>query len=317
MGGYLVRRGLSALGILLLVTIIGFSILHLAPGGPVAQFAATSEMGPEDIARIEHQLGLDRPLPVQYAEWFWRMLQGNWGVSYRDQQPVLNIIGSHLGATLELMFVATLMAVLLGGWIGVMGAIRRNSFFDSISTIGAMIAISIPTFWFGLVVIYVFSIQLQWLPSGNRYTAGDGSFWNQIHHLIAPSVVLALVTTASWSRYMRSSMLDVLNQDFVRTARSKGMSERRVLFGHIMRNAILPMITIAGLQLPTLLSGALVTETVFAWPGMGRLFLDSISYRDYPTVMGILMFTAILVLLGSLIADLLYSVVDPRIKVNG
>ncbi len=317
MGGYLVKRGLSALGILLLVTIIGFSILHLAPGGPVAQFAATSEMGPEDIARIEHQLGLDRPLPVQYAEWFWRMVQGNWGVSYRDQQPVLNIIGSHLGATLELMFVATLMAVLLGGWIGVMGAIRRNSFFDSISTIGAMIAISIPTFWFGLVVIYVFSIQLQWLPSGNRYTAGDGSFWNQIHHLIAPSVVLALVTTASWSRYMRSSMLDVLNQDFVRTARSKGMSERRVLFGHIMRNAILPMITIAGLQLPTLLSGALVTETVFAWPGMGRLFLDSISYRDYPTVMGILMFTAILVLLGSLIADLLYSVVDPRIKVNG
>lgn len=315
--GYLVKRGLMSLGILLLVTIIGFAILHLAPGGPVAQFAATSEMGPEDIARIEQQLGLDRPLPVQYAEWFWRMLQGNWGVSYRDQQPVLNIIGAHLGATLELMFVATLMAVLLGGWIGVMGAIRRNSLFDSLSTIGAMIAISIPTFWFGLVVIYVFSIQLQWLPSGNRYTAGDGSFWNQVHHLIAPSVVLALVTTASWSRYMRSSMLDVLNQDFVRTARSKGMSERRVLFGHIMRNAILPMITIAGLQLPTLLSGALVTETVFAWPGMGRLFLDSISYRDYPTVMGILMFTAILVLVGSLIADLLYSVVDPRIKVNG
>lgn len=316
MGSYLFRRTLIAAGILLLVTIIGFAILHLAPGGPMAQYTSTGEMSAQDVLRIERQLGLDRALPVQYMEWFWRMLQGDWGNSYRDKQPVLNIIGSHLGATLELMFAATIMAVLLGTWIGVMGAVRRNSLFDSLSTIGAMIAISIPTFWFGLVVIYIFSVELQWLPSGNRYTAGDGSFLNQMHHLIAPSVVLALVTTAGWSRYMRSSMLDVLNQDFVRTARSKGLTERRVLFGHIMRNAMLPMITIAGLQLPALLSGALVTETVFAWPGMGRLFLDSISYRDYPTVMGILMFTAILVLLGSLLADILYSVVDPRIRVN-
>ncbi|SHI25684.1 ABC transporter permease [Pollutimonas bauzanensis] len=316
MGRYLMRRGVAAAGILLLVTMIGFAILHMAPGGPMAQYTSTGEMSAGDVARIEQQLGLDRPLPIQYGEWFWRMLQGDWGNSYRDQQPVLNIIASHLGATLELMFTATLMAILLGSWIGVAGAIRRNSLFDSLSTIGAMIAISIPTFWFGLVVIYIFSVELQWLPSGNRFTAGDGSFLNQLHHLVAPSVVLALVTTASWSRYMRSSMLDVLNQDFVRTARSKGLSRRRVLFGHILRNAMLPMITIAGLQLPALLSGALVTETVFAWPGMGRLFLDSISYRDYPTVMGILMFTAVLVLLGSLLADLLYSVVDPRIRVN-
>lgn len=316
MGGYILRRGLISIGILVLVTMIGFSILHMAPGGPISQYAATSEMTAADVARIESQLGLDRPLPIQYAEWFWRMLQGDWGVSYRDQQPVLHTIASHLGATFELMFAATLLAVLIGCWIGVMGAIKRNSLFDSLSTVGAMIAISIPTFWFGLIVIYVFSVELQWLPSGNRYTAGDGSFLNRLHHLIAPSVVLALVMTATWSRYMRSSMLDVLNQDFVRTARSKGMTERRVLFRHILRNAMLPMITIAGLQLPSLLSGALVTETVFAWPGMGRLFLDSISYRDYPTVMGILMFTAILVLIGSLIADLMYSVVDPRIRIS-
>jgi len=177
-----------------------------------------------------------------------------------------------------------------------------------------MVALSIPTFWFGLIVIYVFSVGLDWLPSGNRYTIGDGSFWNRVHHLVGPSIVLALVSTAVWSRYMRSSMLDVINQDYIRTARAKGVSESRILFRHAMRNALLPMITIAGVQLPVLLSGALVTETVFTWPGMGRLFLDSISYRDYPVVMGVLMFSAVLVLLGNLLADLLYSVADPRIS---
>lgn len=283
----------------------------------MSQYALSSDLTLADMARIEAQLGLDRPMLIQYAEWLWRMLQGDWGNSYRDQKPVLQIIATHVGATFELMFSATVLAVLLGGWIGVMGAVKRNSFFDSLSTIGSMIAISIPTFWFGLVVIYIFSVELQWLPSGNRFTAGDGSFLNHLHHLIAPSIVLALVSTATWSRYMRSSMLDVLHQDFVRTAKSKGLSDRRILFTHILRNAMLPMITIAGLQLPTLLSGALVTETVFAWPGMGRLFLDSISYRDYPTVMGILMFTAILVLIGSLLADISYSLVDPRIRMNG
>jgi peptide/nickel transport system permease protein len=314
MANFIARRLLMAVGILLLVTMIGFTVLHMAPGGPMSQFAASSDLSAADIAAIEARMGLDRPVYIQYLDWVWRMLQGDWGASFRDQQPVLSVIGSHLGATFQLMVAATVLAVLLGGWIGVMGAIRRNSWFDSISTIASMIAISIPTFWFGLIVIYVFSIELQWLPSGNRYTAGDGSFWNYIHHLIAPSIVLALVSTATWSRYMRSSMLDAMSQDFVRTARSKGASESRILFGHILRNAMLPMITVAGLQLPMLLSGALVTETVFAWPGMGRLFLDSISYRDYPVVMGVLMFTAILVLLGSLLADLLYSVVDPRIR---
>jgi len=206
--------------------------------------------------------------------------------------------------------------MLLGSWIGVLGAIRRYSLFDTLATVGAMVALSIPTFWFGLVVIYIFSVELEWLPSGNRYTVGDGSLLNQLHHLIAPSIVLALVSTALWSRYMRASMLDVINQDYIRTARSKGLPERRILLHHTIRNALLPMITVAGLQLPTLLSGALVTETVFTWPGMGRLFLDSIGYRDYPVVMGLLMFTAILVLLGSLMADLLYGVADPRLRLE-
>lgn len=317
MSSFLLQRLMQALLLLLIVSMIGFAILHLAPGGPMSQFAAGGDMTQADLDRIAEQLGLNRPLPIQYAEWLWRMLSGDWGVSYRDQQPVLHIIAGHLGPTLELMLTSTLLAMLIGAWIGILGAVKRYSLFDSIATIGTMIALSIPTFWFGLVVIYVFSVGLGWLPSGNRFTIGDGSFLNRLHHLIGPCVVLALVSTAVWSRYMRSSMLDVINQDFVRTARAKGVPERRILLTHVLRNALLPMITITGLHVPSLLSGALVTETVFTWPGMGRLFLDSISYRDYPVVMGILMFTAVMVLLGSLLADLLYGVADPRIARSG
>ncbi|MGR3518841.1 MAG: ABC transporter permease, partial [Roseovarius sp.] len=183
-------------------------------------------------------------------------------------------------------------------------------------TVGAMVALSIPTFWFGLVAIYVFSLRLGWLPSGNMYTIGDESFLDYAEHLIMPSVVLALVQVAIWSRYMRSSILDVVGQDFVRTARAKGLTRRRVLYVHILRNALIPMITLTGIQLPTLLSGALVTETVFTWPGIGRLFLDSLGYNDYPVIMGVLMFTAIFVLLGNLIADLLVAGVDPRVRLE-
>ena len=313
---YLLDRVGQNLILLGLVSIIGFAVLHLAPGGPLAQFALTPGLTQADLARIAHQLGLDRPLPIQYWEWFRRMAVGDWGRSYRDNQPVLSVIRSHLFATFELMISSTLIAVLLGTWVGVIGAIRRYSLFDYLATVGAMIALSIPTFWFGLVVIYIFSVNLRWLPPGNLYTIGNGSFLDYAYHLIAPALVLALVTIAIWSRYMRSSMLEVVNQDYIRTARAKGLPETQVLIEHALRNALLPMITIAGLQLPTLLSGALVTETVFTWPGMGRLFLDSIGYRDYPMVMGILMFSAVLVLAGNLLADLCYAIADPRIRLD-
>ena len=316
MARYLLHRIGQNLILLWLVSVIAFAVLHLAPGGPLAQFALVPGLTQADLKRIAHDMGLDAPLPLQYWEWFRRMLVGDWGRSYRDTQPVLYVIGTHLFATLELMGSSTLIAILLGTWVGVIGAIRRYSMFDYLATVGAMIALSIPTFWFGLVVIFIFSVELPWLPAGNLFTVGNGSFLDYVHHLIAPSLVLALVTIAIWSRYMRSSMLEVINQDYIRTARAKGLSERSVLIGHAFRNALLPMITIAGLQLPTLLSGALVTETVFTWPGMGRLFLDSIGYRDYPMVMGVLMFSAVLVLLGNLMADVLYAASDPRIRLD-
>jgi len=272
-------------------------------------------MSQADIARIAQQMGLDRPLPVQYWDWFTHLLLGDWGRSYRDSQPVLTVIGSHLWATLELMITATLIAILLGAWIGVMGAIRRYSIFDSLATIGAMIALSIPTFWFGLVTIYIFSVKLGWLPSGNRYTIGDGSFWDYLHHLIAPSLVLALVEVAVWSRYMRASMLDVINQDFIRTARAKGLADRVVLYKHALRNAVLPVVTVLGLQFGNVLAGAILVETVFNWPGLGRLAFESVLRRDYPTILGVLVFSSIVVIVMNLLTDLAYRLIDPRIKV--
>jgi peptide/nickel transport system permease protein len=313
---YLIGRLWQSLILLVLVSIIGFAVLNLAPGGPLSQYTLTPGMTKEALNRIAEQMGLNRPLPIQYLDWLWHLLQGDWGRSYRDGQPVLGIIGGHLIATLLLMGVSTLLSIVIGTWIGVMGATRRYSLFDYAATVGAMVALSIPTFWFGLVAIYLFSLKLKWLPAGNMFTIGNGSFGDYAIHLIMPSLVLALVNVAVWSRYMRTATLDVINQDFVRTARAKGLKPRRVLMKHVIGNALLPMITLAGLQLPTILGGALVTETVFTWPGMGRLFLDSLGYSDYPVIMGLLMFSAILVLAGNLIADLLVAFVDPRIRLG-
>lgn len=313
---FLLNRISQILVLLVIVSIIGFVILNLIPGGPLAQYGLDPGMTQEDIERIKEQLGLNRPLWVQYLDWAWRLLQGDWGNSFRDGASVLDVIGRHLFATLLLMGTSTAIAIALGTWIGIRGATHRYSTFDHFATVGAMVALSIPTFWFGLVGIYIFSLKLGWLPAGNMYKIGDESVLNYLHHLILPSIVLALVHIAVWSRYMRTATLDVINQDFVKTARAKGLSERRILMKHVVGNALLPMITLAGMQLPGILTGALVTETVFTWPGMGRLFLDSIGYGDYPVVMGLLMFSAILVILGNLIADIAVAIVDPRIRLS-
>ncbi|MBT9384298.1 ABC transporter permease [Pseudooceanicola sp. CBS1P-1] len=313
---YITSRLGQSLILLVIVSFIGFAVLTLAPGGPLSQFALSPGMTQEQIAKIAAQMGLDRPLPVQYFDWLRHLVVGDWGTSYRDGQPVLAVIGSHLFATLLLMGTATVISVSLGSAIGIASALRRGTAFDYTMAVLAMVALSIPTFWFGLIAIYAFSLQLGWLPAGNMYTVGDGSVLDYLRHLILPAVVLALVDVAVWSRYMRTSTLTVINQDFVRTARAKGLTRRRILFRHIVGNSLVPMVTLAGLQLPTVLGGALVTETVFTWPGMGRLFLDSLGYSDYPVVMGLLMASAILVLLGNLAADLIVALIDPRILLD-
>jgi len=315
MRGFLLNRLSQSLVLLVIVSIIGFGILNLLPGGPMAQFGLDPGMTQNDLERLKEQLGLNRPLWVQYFDWAWRLLRGDWGRSYRDGAPVLALISEHLFATLLLMGTSTAIAIAIGTWIGIRGATHRYSLFDYFATIGAMVALSIPTFWFGLVGIYIFSLKLGWLPVGNMYEIGaEPSVLNYLHHLILPSLVLSLVHVAVWSRYMRSATLDAISQDFVKTARAKGLSERRILMKHVVGNALLPMITLAGMQLPSILTGALVTETVFTWPGMGRLFLDSLGYSDYPMVMGLLVFSAIFVVLGNLIADIIVAIVDPRIR---
>lgn len=317
MGPFLLRRLGQSIVLLIIVSIVGFSILNLAPGGPMSAYNLSPGLTQADRERIAEEMGLNDPLPVQYFRWAGGLVTGDWGNSFRDSQPVTSIVMSRIPATFELMITAVTVAATLGVGIGVLGAMRKNSVFDYSSTIGAMVALSIPTFWFGLMVIFFFSVELGWLPSGGRSTiGGDGSLADHLWHLLGPAAVLALVTIAIWSRYARSSMIDALNQDYIRTARAKGISETGVIGGHAMRNAVLPLVTLAGIQLPALFGGALVTETVFSWPGMGRLFLDSLEYRDYPVLMGILMATAFLVVLGSLLADLLYAWVDPRIRLT-
>jgi peptide/nickel transport system permease protein len=312
---YLARRAVQALIVLWLVSLAGFTILHLAPGGPAAIYAMSPTMSAEDVARITQELGLDRPFHVQYLSWIGGFATGHWGRSYRDGRLVLEVVSDRVPATVVLMLSAFSVAVVLGLVTGILSAIRQYSVFDHLATLGAMVALSIPTFWLGLMGIYVFAELLRALPPGNIGTVGAPfALGDRLRHLVLPAATLGVVMVATWSRYTRASMLEVVGEDYIRTAHAKGVGAARVIVVHALRNALIPLVTLAGLQLPLVFSGALVTETIFTWPGMGRLFVDSIGYRDYPVLMGILMFTALLVIVGNLAADLLYAAIDPRVR---
>jgi peptide/nickel transport system permease protein len=311
---YLARRVLQGLIVLGLVSVAGFGVLHLAPGGPAAIYAMSPSMSTEDLERLTRELGLDRPLPVQYAAWVSGFVTGNWGRSYRDGRLVREVITDRMAATSVLVLSAFSIAVVVGVGIGVLSAVRQYSPADHVATLAAMIALSIPTFWLGLMAIYVFSVLLGVLPPGNIGTIGaDFSLADRLLHLVLPAGTLGVVMVATWSRYTRASMLEVIREDYIRTALAKGVSRATIVLKHALRNALIPLVTLAGLQLPLVFSGALVTETVFTWPGMGRLFVDSLGNRDYPVLMGILMLSALLVVAGNLLADVVYAVIDPRV----
>jgi len=315
MRAYLARRVVQALVVLVLVSLGGFTVLHLAPGGPVAIYAMSPTMSAEDMERLTRQLGLDQPLHVQYAKWAGGLVTANWGCSYRDGRVVLEVIADRIPATLVLMLSAFTVAVVLGLATGIVSAVRQYSLFDHAITLGAMVALSIPTFWLGLMGIYVFAELLRVLPPGNIGTIGAPfALADRLRHLLLPAATLGVVMVATWSRYTRASMLEVIGEDYIRTARAKGVSRGAIVLKHALKNALIPLVTLAGLQLPLVFSGALVTETVFTWPGMGRLFVDSIGYRDYPVLMGILLLTATLVVVGTLAADLVYAGIDPRVR---
>jgi peptide/nickel transport system permease protein len=291
--------------------------MHLAPGGPLAVYTLNPTITAQDIERIKHVFGLDQPIYIQYVKWAAGMFTGNLGNTFFGGRPVLDVILERMPATFLLMGSGMSVAIIIGVLIGILGAVRRYSVFDYLATTGAMVALSFPTFWFGLMTIFIFSLKLGWLPSGGMFTlGGDEDILDLIRHLILPTVVLALVLVAQWSRYTRSSFLEVIHQDYIRTARSKGLSGSRVLFRHAFPNAVSPLIALAGVQLPWLFSGALVTETIFGWPGMGRLFVDSLTMKEYPVLMGMIMVTAAAVIIGNLLADVINAIIDPRIRLE-
>jgi peptide/nickel transport system permease protein len=312
---FLVKRVLQAIPLLIGVSVIGFALMHLAPGGPLAVYTLNPTITAQDIERIKQVFGLDQPIYVQYLKWATGMFTGNWGNTFFGGRPVLDVIMERMPATFLLMGSGMSLAVVIGMLIGILGAVKRYSIFDYLATTGAMVALSFPTFWFGLMAIFVFALKLGWLPSGGMFTlGGEEDLVDLARHLILPTVVLSLVLVAQWSRYTRSSFLEVIHQDYIRTAKSKGLSAARVLFGHAFPNALAPLIALAGIQLPWLFSGALVTETIFGWPGMGRLFVDSLTMKEYPVLMGMVMITAAAVIVGNLLADVINALIDPRIR---
>ncbi|MDQ2681682.1 MAG: ABC transporter permease [Candidatus Eremiobacteraeota bacterium] len=312
---FIVRRLLLAIPTLLGVTVLTFVLIHIAPGGPA--FAIAGERAtPAQIALVSHQLGLDRPLLQQYGLWLSALLHGDLGYSYIKQAPVLQLIAQRLPQTLLLMGSALAVSVLLAIPLGVYQASRSRSAFDRSASIVVFIAWSMPTFWFGTILIALFAVSLRWFPVGGLQTIDTTAFdWSsRVAHLVLPAATLAIVSIAGWSRYIRGSMIEQLREDYARTAIAKGLPGRIVLFRHVLRNALIPFITLLGAAIPALFGGAVITEQIFAYPGMGQLFWQSAVDRDYSTLLGMTVITALLVIIGNLIADVLYGVADPRVR---
>lgn len=311
---YVIKRLLIALPVILGVTVLAYFVISLAPGDAV-DLLVDPNISKADMELMREALGLNDPVPVQYAKWLRELLHGNLGYSFLNGEPVAQRIAERMGPTLILSVVALILAYVVAVPIGVISATRQYSIIDYLSSVLALVGVSVPNFFLGIGLIYIFALRLDWLPvSGMRTLGADPSFWDAVSHIILPAVVLSSQFMGSVTRYTRSSMLDVVRQDYMRTARAKGLSERVITYKHGLRNALLPVITLLGLQIPTLLGGAIITEQVFSWPGMGLLTIEAINQRDYPVLMGITLLAAILVVLGGLLADAMYSIVDPRIR---
>lgn len=312
---YLIRRVLLSIPTLIGVTLLTFLLVHIAPGGPEYTLGGENAT-PAQLENIRHQLGLDQPLFVQYALWFGHLLHGDLGYSYSRQAPVLSLIAERLPQTLLLMAAALLLSLIVAIPLGVYQAYRHGTRFDRATSIAIFVAWSMPTFWLGTLFIALFAVNLAWFPVGGLQTIDTAGFdWpSRLAHLILPAFTLGLVSIAAWSRYIRGSMIEQLREDYTRTAIAKGLSTRTVLFKHVLRNALIPFITLLGTTLPALFGGAVITEQIFAYPGMGQLFWKSATNRDFATILGMTVFTGVLVILGNLLADVFYGIVDPRVR---
>jgi peptide/nickel transport system permease protein len=317
---YLVRRCVAVIPVVIGVTLVTFLLLHAAAGSIVPGLKYSPDLRPEDVERMRANLGLDRPLPVQYATWLLGVLHGDFGVSMVNSTPVTTSLAERLPNTLLLTTTALLIGAALAVPIGILAALRRGSKLDNALTVMSVIGFSVPQFWLGLVLILVFAIGFHaWglpaMPTGGvQNVIEGGDILDRLTHLILPASVLAFFYLCVWSRFMRSSMLEVLNQDYVVTARAKGMSELRVVAAHALRNALIPIVTLLGAELPGLVSGGLVVEVVFSWPGIGYLAYQRALAYDYTMVLGVTTFAALLVVFGNLLADILYAIIDPRIR---
>jgi len=324
MQNYLIKRLLLMIPMLIGVTIISFTIMNLAPGDPAMMYVDLEREAPtpELLAEIRTRIGLDKPLLVRYFIWLKGVVTGDLGYSMATRQPVLREILSRIGTTMKISFLSILLSFTLGMTIGTYCALKQYKFVDYFLSVLAFIGLSLPAFWFAMIIILVFTNTLGWLPSvglSDVYLVNPTpveAFIDRVKHLIMPVFALSLSSIGSWARYQRSSFLEVINQDYIRTARSKGLDETTITLRHALRNSALPIITILGMTLPQLIGGAFIIESIFGLPGMGRLGITAILRRDYPMVMGVTLLSSIMVLLGTFISDILYAVVDPRIRYN-
>lgn len=317
-GNVIINRLLQSIPNLFILTIIAFGTMHLAPGDPIVlQVQSLDALTSEQIEAIKAYYGLDKPVPVQYVEWLGRIVRGDLGVSWVGGEPVASVIGQRVGPTILLTGTALSLSVVLGILFGVISARFVNTWLDHLLSVLAFFSYSIPSYWASIVVIILFAVQLDWFPASGMQSPGmEANVGDVLHHLVLPALILGLDGMASITRYVRSSTLEVISQDYIRTARAKGLRERNVITRHALRNALLPVITILGLRLPGLLGGAVLVETVFAWPGMGREAVLAAYARNYPVTMALVVIGGVLTIVGSLLADVLYQFVDPRIDYN-
>lgn len=321
MARYILRRIFQAIPVLIGITIITFTFMELAPGDAVSALLMDQQgsAGDIDTVALRAKYGLDQPAPVRYIRWVGELLQGNLGTRVLSGQPVAEEIGRRLPATMQLMIVAVLISIAVGIPLGIYTALRQYSFADYSVTGFVFMGISVPGFFAAIAAVYIFAVKLSWFPTSGYSTPGQefgpfGQFLDLLHHMALPAFVLAIESSASIMRYTRASMLDVIRQDYITTARSKGLPPILVTIRHALRNALLPVITIIGLRLPSLFGGAIVIETIFNWPGTGRLYLDGVTTRDIPLVMGMVLISAVVIVVSNLITDLTYAVADPRVR---
>lgn len=312
MGRYILRRLLTMIPVMFLVTVIVFMLLHLTPGDPATSMLG-EEASPEAVAALRQRLGLDQPLPVQYGKWLISAVQGDLGRSIRSNQPVSEAIRERLPATFQLSILAVLVSLTIAIPVGIVSAMRRNSPLDTTATTFALLGVSLPNFFLAILLIYLFSLHLGWLPPIG-YTPFFDDPLDSLKRMIMPALTLGTALSAIVMRMTRSSLLEVLDQDYVRTARAKGLTEARMVRVHALRNALIPVVTVVGLQIGALLGGAIIIESIFVVPGVGRLLVDSIFQRDFPLVQGVVLFASLAFLFANLAVDLIYAYLDPRIR---